>query len=83
MHAPVTIYVISGCPYCQKARKVLKQLRVPAKVINVGRNPQFAQKLNEMTGQATVPKIFIHDRFIGGLTELMDLVKSGKFYHLL
>jgi len=83
MNTPVTVYVISGCPYCQKARKLLKQLRIPAKVINVGKNPQFAQRLNEMTGQKTVPKIFVRDQFVGGLTELIALAKSGKLYEML
>jgi glutaredoxin 3 len=41
-------------------------------------DPQFRQKLLELTGGWTVPQILIDGRPIGGYTELWRLDKSGK-----
>lgn len=81
--APVVIFVIYGCPYCREAKKLLKSLQVPHKAINIGNNARLMVDLAEKTGQATVPKVFVQGKFVGGYTELESLASSGELGSLL
>lgn len=76
--APVVIFVIYGCPYCREAKKLLKSLEVPHKAINIGNNARLMLDLAEKTGQASVPKVFVQGRFVGGYQELEGLARTGE-----
>ena len=76
--APIVLFTIYGCPYCQNSVRFLKQNNLPFKAINIGNDAQTMTKLAQSTGWPTVPKIFVQGRFIGGYNELMDLAQSGE-----
>jgi len=76
--APIVLFTIYGCPFCQNSVRFLKQNNLPFKAINIGNNAQMMKKLAETTGWPTVPKIFVQGRFIGGYNELMDMANSGE-----
>lgn len=76
--APIVLFTIYGCPYCQKAVRFLKQNNMPFKAINIGNNAHMMIKLAESTGSKTVPKIFVQGRFIGGAAELEAMAESGE-----
>jgi glutaredoxin 3 len=77
---PVALYTIGGCPYCKKAIRLLKQLRSPYKVKNIGSDARLAIQLYRETGTPTVPKIFINGQFIGGSDQLQRLADSGQLF---
>ena len=81
--APIVLYTIYGCPFCQNAVKFLKTNRIPFKAVNIGNNAQMMVNLANSTGMKTVPKIFVQGRFIGGYHELMNIAKSGELQNLL
>lgn len=76
--APVVACVIHGCPYCKAAVKLLRSAGVPHRIINIGNNAELMIRLSNDTGSPTVPKIFVNEQFIGGFTELEQLVQSGE-----
>ncbi|CAB4253333.1 similar to Saccharomyces cerevisiae YDR513W GRX2 Cytoplasmic glutaredoxin [Maudiozyma barnettii] len=80
----------SYCPYCKKAKSTLfKDYKVPeskALVLELdemtdGRDIQDA--LYEITGQTSVPNIFIDGAQVGGNDDLQVLNKSGKLDQML
>ena len=74
----VTVYSKNYCPYCVRAKKLLKSKGVDFKEINLeGKQDEMAQ-LIQKTGMRTVPQIFIDDELVGGFTELNALEKSGE-----
>jgi len=81
--APVVLFVIYGCPYCKAAKQLMRQLQVPHKAINIGNNARLMMDLAEKTGQATVPKIFVQGRFVGGFSELEALASNGELSEML
>lgn len=81
--APVVIFVIYGCPYCRAAKKLLQQTNVPHKAINIGNNAKLMVELAEKTGMASVPKVFVQGRFVGGFQELEGIAQSGELGNLL
>jgi glutaredoxin-related protein len=76
--APVVLFTVYGCPYCQNSVKFLRQNQIPHKAINIGNNANMMLKLAESTGWKSVPKIFVQGQFIGGYNELMQMADSGE-----
>jgi len=72
----VVIYAISGCPHCKKAKATLKKLELPYHTINLDGKKEEKATLFAMTDMYTVPQIFFNEVFIGGNSELQNLVKN-------
>jgi glutaredoxin 3 len=74
---PVRVYSTLVCPYCIRAKMLLRERGIPFEEIDVtGQRDQRAW-LVEVTGRRTVPQIFLGDEAIGGFQELRALARSG------
>jgi glutaredoxin 3 len=81
---PVTMYTTAVCPYCIRAKQILKARGVEnINEIRVDAQPQERQKMMEITGRRTVPQIFIGDTHVGGCDDLMALDSRGGLMPLL
>jgi glutaredoxin 3 len=78
MNRPVRMYSTLICPYCIRAKSLLKQRGVEFENIDVTGNPEMRAWLVKATGRRTVPQIFIGDEPIGGFDELRALDISGE-----
>lgn len=76
--APVVVYTWTFCPYCVRAKNLLKQKGVAFEEINLDGKDEELARLQNRTHFRTVPQIFIGDEFIGGFTELAALDSSGE-----
>ncbi len=74
----VTIYTWTVCPYCDRAKALLKSKGVDYKEINLDGKDDELNALRERTGMRTVPQIFIGDELVGGYTDLAALDASGE-----
>lgn len=84
MIAPVKVYSTSYCPYCDRAKALLKKRDVPYEEIDVSNDPEKRTWLVKATGgRRTVPQIFIDDQPVGGSDELHALDRSGELEKLL
>ncbi len=81
--AAVTIYVTPWCPYCVRAKGLLKRKGVAFTEVDVSDDPARRAWLVQATGQRTVPQIFINDRSVGGCDELHALDRAGTLDKLL
>jgi glutaredoxin 3 len=80
----VTMYTTAVCPYCIRAKQILKARGVnDINEIRVDMQPQERQKMMEITGRRTVPQIFIGDTHVGGCDDLMALDSRGGLAPLL
>lgn len=81
---PVTMYTTAVCPYCIRAKQILKARGVEdINEIRVDMQPQERAKMMEITGRRTVPQIFIGDTHVGGCDDLMALDSRGGLMPLL
>ncbi|KAF5094815.1 hypothetical protein D0Z00_003388 [Geotrichum galactomycetum] len=85
---PVVVYSKTYCPYCQRTKNLLTSLDVEGlKVIELDtlgdEGKQIQDELYEITGQRTVPNVFIGGKHIGGNSDLQALESSGKLRDLL
>jgi glutaredoxin 3 len=80
----VKMYTTAFCPYCVRAKQVLKSKGV-AEIdeIRVDELPQERIKMMELTGRRTVPQIFIGDTHVGGCDDLIALDGRGGLVPLL
>ena len=78
------MYTSFFCPFCTRAKSLLKSKGVEFSEIGVDSDPALRQQMAERSGGArTVPQIFIDGNPIGGSDELVALDRSGELDRLL
>ena len=76
--ARIQMYTTRWCGYCVRAKALLDAKGLAYEEINLDDEPNFRQKLMELTGGYTVPQIVVDGDPIGGYTELWRLDRSGE-----
>ena len=80
----VKMYTTAVCPYCSRAKQILKSKGVEnIEEIRIDTNLQAREKMMETTGRRTVPQIFIGDTYVGGCDDLVALDGRGALLPLL
>lgn len=80
----VKMYTTQVCPYCVRAKTLLKQRGVDAiEEIRVDLHPSERQTMMQITGRRTVPQIFIGSTHVGGCDDLVELDQRGGLMPLL
>ena len=77
----IEIYTSQTCPYCIKAKKLLKSLGLDYKETDV--TDSFEEMATDIQKRfnkkiMTIPQIIINDKYIGGFDDLNALYKSGE-----
>jgi len=80
----ITVYSGPSCPYCERAKALLKQKNAAFEEINVRADAaKLAEMMEKTGGKRSIPQIFIGDRHIGGCDDLYALNSAGKLDALL
>ncbi len=80
----ITIYTTTYCPYCVRAKDLLKRKGFANFTeINVEDDAERAKMIDRAGGKRTVPQIFIGSTHVGGCDDLYALDKAGKLDPLL
>ncbi len=77
--AKIEVYSGDYCPYCMRAKALLKQRELEFVEYNVQSEPEKRVEMVERApGVRTIPQIFINDRHVGGCDDLYALDKKGE-----
>lgn len=82
----VVIYSKSWCPFCQQVKSLFEKLNVDAVAIELDgivEEQEVQGELEKLTGQRTVPNVFIGGKHIGGCDDCLTLSRSGELEKLL
>ena len=80
----VKMYTTAVCPYCVRAKQVLKSKGVEQiEEIRIDTDPAARNHMMEVTGRRTVPQIFIGETHVGGCDDLIALDAKGELLPLL
>ena len=80
----VKMYTTAVCPYCIRAKQILKARGVEQiEEIRIDVDPTARAHMMEVTGRRTVPQIFIGDTHVGGCDDLVALDSRGGLLPLL
>ena len=81
--AKIVIYSKEWCPYCTKAKALLRSKQLEYEEIDVTVDAELEQQMIERSQRRTVPQIFIDDQSIGGYDDLAQLNATGELDQLL
>ena len=76
--ANIIIYTKDFCPYCDRAKELLKNKGLSWDEIRVDIDTNQLQEMIDKSGRRTVPQIFINKLSIGGFDDLNLLEQTGK-----
>lgn len=80
----VKMYTTAVCPYCMRAKQLLKSKGVEQiEEVRIDTDPQAREHMMSITGRRTVPQIFIGSTHVGGCDDLMALDAQGGLTPLL
>lgn len=80
----VKMYTTQVCPYCVRAKSLLKQRGVEQiEEIRVDLDPAQRDTMIALTGRRTVPQIFIGETHVGGCDDLIALDQKGALQPML
>ena len=80
----VKMYTTQVCPYCVRAKALLKQRGVQQiDEIRIDLDPVQRDAMMTRTGRRTVPQIYIGETHVGGYDDLAALDRAGKLDALL
>jgi len=81
---PVLMYTTQVCPYCVRAKALLKQRGVETiEEIRIDLDPQARDAMMARTGRRTVPQIYIGQTHVGGCDDLIALDQRDGLIPLL
>lgn len=84
MFSNVEIYTWRTCPFCIRAKQLLREKGVEFTEYSIDGDNAARSKMAERShGQRSVPQIFINDQHIGGCDDIHDLDARGELDPLL
>ena len=80
----VTMYTTPICPFCVRAKALLKKKGVAVDEIDIFMDAEARGIMQEKSGGArTVPQIFVGETYVGGCDDLYALDRAGELDPLL
>jgi glutaredoxin 3 len=80
----IIIYTTPICPYCVRAKALLKKKGARFEEVDVFMNMAARHEMEaKARGRYTVPQIFIGERHVGGCDDLYALERAGELDPLL
>jgi thioredoxin reductase (NADPH) len=79
----ITMYSKAQCPFCDRAKHLLREKGRSWAEIDVESDPALAQEMTRRSGRTTVPQIFVGERHVGGFDDLAALERAGELDALL
>uniref|UniRef100_A0A3Q4HCF7 Thioredoxin reductase 3 n=1 Tax=Neolamprologus brichardi TaxID=32507 RepID=A0A3Q4HCF7_NEOBR len=77
----VIVFSKSYCPFCVKVKDLFKELQVECNVVELDlmdNGTSYQEMLLEMTGQKTVPNVFINKKHIGGCDKTLQVSNESQ-----
>lgn len=89
--SPVVLFALEWCEFCWSVRKLFAKYEIPFQSVDLDsvnyqqdmRGGKLREALRQHTGWNTLPQIFIGGEFIGGCTDLFDMLKSSELFNKL
>ena len=79
----ITMYSKSWCPYCDRAKHLLREKGQTWTEIDIEEQPEKRAEMVQRSKRTTVPQIFIGDRHVGGCDDLYALESQGRLDELI
>ena len=81
--AKIEVYSKEWCPYCAKAKALLRSKQLDYEEIDITSDAEGEQNMITRSRRRTVPQIFIDEQSVGGYDDLAQLNSTGELDRLL
>ncbi len=79
----LVIYTMNHCPYCERAKALLRQRGITYREIHVSEDDDAQwEMLHQRSGMRTMPQIFLGEKLLGGYTDLAALDSQDQLTSL-
>jgi glutaredoxin 3 len=82
----VVVFSKSYCPYCSATKSLMSDLKIDAKIYELDQmkdGSAIQDALLDLTGQRTVPNVFVNGQHLGGNDKTQAAAKSGKLQEMI
>jgi glutaredoxin 3 len=79
----ITVYTTEPCSFCARVKGLLKARGLEFSEINLSKDVAGRVELAGRTGMMTFPQVLVGNELIGGYTETLSAVESGRLDELL
>jgi glutaredoxin 3 len=79
----IVVYTTEPCSFCARVKGLLKSRGVQFSEVNLAKDTAGRVELASRTGMMTFPQVLIGDQLIGGFSETLSAVESGRLDELL
>jgi glutathione-dependent peroxiredoxin len=73
---PVLVLARHGCPYCERAKKLLTERGIPFDALYLG-DELTMQGVKAASGGSTVPQVFVSGKLVGGSDQLAEFLSTA------
>ena len=82
----VIVFSKTYCPYCKRVKALLDSENIPYTVVELDTNKngaEYQRLLLQLTGQRTVPNVFVKGVHVGGASDTIEAYRNGTLAKLL
>ncbi len=79
----ITVYTTEPCSFCARVKGLLKARGLEFSEINLSKDAAGRVELAGRTGMMTFPQVLIGDMLVGGYSETLSALESGRLDELL
>jgi glutaredoxin 3 len=79
----ITVYTTEPCSFCARVKGLLKARGLDFAEINLSKDPAGRLELANRTGMMTFPQVLVGEQLLGGFSETLTAVQSGRLDELL
>jgi cysteine synthase A len=88
---PVVMFALEWCEFCWALRNVFARFEIAYRSIDLdsveyqsgGRGGDIRTALAARTSVSTIPQVFVAGEFIGGCTDTLDALKTGRLQQIM
>ncbi len=82
-NAPITVYTTEPCSFCARVKGLLSARGLDFTEVNLVKDPAGRAELAGRTGMMTFPQVLVGEELLGGWSETLSAVQSGRLDELL
>ena len=82
----IMVFSKTYCPYCSRAKSALSDLNLKFEVYELDVRPDgdaIQKALADLTGQRTVPNVFVRGNHVGGCDKTLAAIADGSLQRML
>jgi len=79
----ITVYTTEPCSFCTRVKDILKAYGAQFTEVNLAKDADGRMELVRRTGMMTFPQVLVGEQLLGGFSETLTALQSGRLDELL